>query len=1084
MGSPSSKFKKYMAHGDEYTAMQVYQSSPELRKSLDPNLSYGDHHDHNTALHYAAKHGMKHLLRMFLNEAGGNPNKRNGSNETSLHCACSLGAHKTYSAQERKGSCVALILQWRGDILDSGERERVQLDLKDCNGNTALHTAALHGLTRCAQLLISAGASVFIENVNGETACDVATSRRHHQLARILESKMVFAETADVVNEAELESCGSIIGSDLVYHGLRPEDLQEVKDQLLLDTADMLNVPLPTANSLLRDSEWSRETLLEKWINDPAQACIEAGVSVPADAPPPSPSSHYGACSSMLSLDVNHGSHGNLSNQASDDNQSHGSHLDVPWSHSFSRNSSARSSAVSIKEKEVDPTCGICLMPLSESKSLDCHHEFCLECWETYLTGKVLSGHVSSIQCPANECGMVVSYEFLHHIVPADVSSNYRDLDIKEFVEQNRSIKWCPIGNCGRGVKFTPQEEQGYSATTSHAVDCGEGHYFCWECLGEAHAPCSCTDWTKWINEIATVKPEELQDSVTGRWQEAANSLWLVTNSKPCPNCGSHIQKGDGCNHIKCVKCKFDFCWVCLESWKKHSSATGGYFRCNRYEAVHKADEKQGALISEAVLRNKQSNELNRFLHYYTRFRNHDVSRRLEEPLLKTCKQKMDLLIGTSKERDSNCVKFIEDGVKELLKARRILCGSYIYGYYLDDDGLSKTIFEFMQNEVEEATERLSEILARPYLKTPKCEIIRTTHLLRRKRQELSRAVARGMVPLESPNKQSKATDTKTCARPGCPNKLEDLEHGPYCNAECEKYDDPSKDFVLVSASRDENVDLAIALEMSRLQMLEDQMLRLNGPSGSPEVAPEVTLQDQVDPELNLAIERSLQDSVKNETVDTFLKSLDGKNLDVESGRKSTTSGWNRTAKDIRSQKEDGRFRVGDVHQLGVFIGGTDALNYSLTRSHSTGDLCRRKGRLVLRDEPRYHLDSDHSWVHVARPEELPRTCRLRPKLSEEQSSIDDTSDSQTDGSKCLEVEHGIPKSPNLYISGVGICRTSDGISPETRNRGFDTEETIFKFINLTPNLTPADSGALSSVLHVEAKTADHFHEGMFFLQK
>lgn len=47
------------------------------------------------------------------------------------------------------------------------------------------------------------------------------------------------------------------------------------------------------------------------------------------------------------------------------------------------------------------------------------------------------------------------------------------------------------------------------------------------------------------------------------------------------------------------TQCKCDFCWVCLENWKKHSSATGGYFRCNRFEAVHKADEKQGLLISE-----------------------------------------------------------------------------------------------------------------------------------------------------------------------------------------------------------------------------------------------------------------------------------------------------------------------------------------------------------------------------------------------------------------------------------------------------------------------------------------------------
>ena len=58
MGSSSSKFKKYLQHGDEYAAMQVYQSSNELRKGLDPNFSYGDSHGHNTPLHYAAKAGF------------------------------------------------------------------------------------------------------------------------------------------------------------------------------------------------------------------------------------------------------------------------------------------------------------------------------------------------------------------------------------------------------------------------------------------------------------------------------------------------------------------------------------------------------------------------------------------------------------------------------------------------------------------------------------------------------------------------------------------------------------------------------------------------------------------------------------------------------------------------------------------------------------------------------------------------------------------------------------------------------------------------------------------------------------------
>jgi len=48
-----------------------------------------------------------------------------------------------------------------------------------------------------------------------------------------------------------------------------------------------------------------------------------------------------------------------------------------------------------------------------------------------------------------------------------------------------------------------------------------------------------------------------------------------------------------------CAQCKYDFCWVCLEPWKKHSTATGGYFRCNRYEIVRKVEEQQDLLKTE-----------------------------------------------------------------------------------------------------------------------------------------------------------------------------------------------------------------------------------------------------------------------------------------------------------------------------------------------------------------------------------------------------------------------------------------------------------------------------------------------------
>lgn len=73
------------------------------------------------------------------------------------------------------------------------------------------------------------------------------------------------------------------------------------------------------------------------------------------------------------------------------------------------------------------------------------------------------------------------------------------------------------------------------------------------ECLGEAHAPSGCDQWQQWLAKIAEIKPEELQIT-SSETEDAANCLWLVTNSKPCPNCKSPIQKNEGCNHMKCSK--------------------------------------------------------------------------------------------------------------------------------------------------------------------------------------------------------------------------------------------------------------------------------------------------------------------------------------------------------------------------------------------------------------------------------------------------------------------------------------------------------------------------------------------------
>lgn len=63
MGNTATKFRKALINGDELLAYQLYESNPQFKEALDPNTSYGEQYQHNTPLHYAARHAMTRLLR-------------------------------------------------------------------------------------------------------------------------------------------------------------------------------------------------------------------------------------------------------------------------------------------------------------------------------------------------------------------------------------------------------------------------------------------------------------------------------------------------------------------------------------------------------------------------------------------------------------------------------------------------------------------------------------------------------------------------------------------------------------------------------------------------------------------------------------------------------------------------------------------------------------------------------------------------------------------------------------------------------------------------------------------------------------
>ncbi|XP_066538894.1 ankyrin repeat and IBR domain-containing protein 1 isoform X2 [Hoplias malabaricus] len=741
MGNAATKFRKALINGDEVLAYQLYEGNPQFKESLDPNTSYGEAYQHNTPLHYAAKHAMTRILRSFLFSKDGNPNKRNVHNETALHLLC-MGPNillpegalqprlsRPSEDERRRTDCLQIILKWTGAKLDRGEFESADVNATDNRKNTPLHYAAASGMKTCVQFLVKRNADLFAENENKETPCDCAEKQHHKDLALSLESQMVFS--TDPSGE-DIEAEYAALDRREFYEGLRVQDLRRLKDMLIVETADMLQAPLFTAEALLRAHDWDREKLLEAWMSDAEQCCQRSGVQMPT--PPPHGFNTWDT-------------------------------LPSPKTPRTTRSSITSPDQISLSPADDETSlCGICMCAASmfeEPVDIPCGHEFCRSCWESFLNMKIQEGEAHNIFCPAYDCFQLVPVDVIESVVSREMDKRYLQFDIKAFVENNPVIRWCPKAGCDRAVRLVFQgpgpgagasDPLSFALLPAPAVDCGKGHLFCWECQGEAHEPCDCQTWKMWLQKVTDMKPEELA-GVSVAYEDAANCLWLLTNSKSCANCKSPIQKNEGCNHMQCAKCKYDFCWICLEEWKKHSSSTGGYYRCTRYEVIQQVEEQSKEMTVEAEKKHKSYQELDRFMHYYTRFKNHEHSYELEVRLLKTAKDKMEQLskVLSGREGGPPDTTFIEDAVHELLKTRRILKCSYPYGFFLEPKSTKKEIFELMQTDLEMVTEDLAQKVNRPYLRTPRHKIIRAACLVQQKRQEFLASVARGVAPNDSP---------------------------------------------------------------------------------------------------------------------------------------------------------------------------------------------------------------------------------------------------------------------------------------------------------------------------------------------
>ncbi|KAL6308690.1 hypothetical protein BKA93DRAFT_866941 [Sparassis latifolia] len=314
---------------------------------------------------------------------------------------------------------------------------------------------------------------------------------------------------------------------------------------------------------------------------------------------------------------------------------------------------------------------------------LRCTHAFCEGCWQMYASAKIKEEGQCFFNCMQDGCQTFVDEPSVAKLVDERTFKRYKELVLQSYVSAYPHLRFCPHPSCTETVSCTGGVGSDLF-TEVPTVQCGASHWFCFGCgLDSDHRPLICKFVSIWLKNAR---------------EDSGTSQWIKANTRTCPKCQNNIEKAGGCNRILCRQCKFQFCWLCMQNWDVH-----GYNNevCSTWKEPEPDEAKTTA---------KQN--LDKWLFYFDRFNNHELSARLDQELCERTEEKMVEVQETSTLSWIEA-KFMQNAVNELTKCRVSLKWSYAMAYFLAQ-GNKKQIFEDLQADLEKAVEDLSQMLEEP----------------------------------------------------------------------------------------------------------------------------------------------------------------------------------------------------------------------------------------------------------------------------------------------------------------------------------------------------------------------------------
>ncbi|MDP2435506.1 MAG: IBR domain-containing protein [archaeon] len=195
--------------------------------------------------------------------------------------------------------------------------------------------------------------------------------------------------------------------------------------------------------------------------------------------------------------------------------------------------------------------CPICFEEFAtgEGRGLaSCKHLYCHGCLAQHFQAKISENAVSpgDLTCPQPGCVAVAFPRELEALVEARWWEMYTERARQAELRGRGAMRWCPNVRCGAAV-------EGHDGQVG-CPSCGT--VFCGKCQATPyHAGKGC------------------DAAGDGKGKGGSNEPLIKymhkvgTATKPCPQCGDAIEKDGGCNHIVCITCHYEWCWLCRREY-------------------------------------------------------------------------------------------------------------------------------------------------------------------------------------------------------------------------------------------------------------------------------------------------------------------------------------------------------------------------------------------------------------------------------------------------------------------------------------------------------------------------------------